>query len=118
MLQMGIIRRCFSFSWRIKDNGTPIDAAGQLYDGTELGNPADLRNALLRRPEAFIRTFVENLMAYGLGRRVEYYDMPTVREIARTAAANDNRMSSLILGVVNSPAFQMSQVESPGDQRR
>ncbi len=59
-----------------------------------------------------IRNFAANLLAYGLGRRVEYYDMPTVRTIARDAAANENRMSEFVLGVVNSPAFQMSRVET------
>jgi len=96
--------------YRIKDNGAAIDAVGELYDGTPITSPADLRNALLRRPEAFLRTFTENLMAYGLGRRIEYYDMPTVRKITREAASNDYRLSTFIEGVVNSDAFQMSRV--------
>ena len=95
--------------WRIRENGMPLDTRGELYDGTPLNSPADLRRALLKRPEALIRNFTANLMAYGLGRRVEYYDMPTVRAIAREAAANDNRISSFILGVVQSAAFQMSR---------
>jgi hypothetical protein len=92
---------------RIRDNGVPIDASGELYDGTPLHGPGDLRGALLNRSSSFIRTFTENLLAYALGRRVEYYDMPTIRWIERAAAANDNRMSSFILGVVKSPAFRM-----------
>ncbi|MCI0436038.1 MAG: DUF1592 domain-containing protein [Gemmatimonadetes bacterium] len=99
-------------AWRLKDAGMPIDAAGQLYDGTPLNGPVDLRNALLERPEAFLRTFVTNLMAYGLGRRVEYYDMPTVRSVVRTASAQGNRFSAMILGVVRSPAFTTSVAES------
>lgn len=95
---------------RIKDNGTAIDAQGELYDGTPITSPEDLRNALLRRPEAFVRTFTENLMAYALGRRIEYYDMPTVREISRSAADHDYSMSSFIHGVVSSNAFQMSRL--------
>ena len=98
-------------AWRIKDNGTPIDAAGELYDGTAVSSPADLREALLKRPTPLIRTFTENLMAYGLGRRLDYYDMPAVRAIAREAAANDNRLSAFVLGVVNSSAFQMKRAE-------
>ena len=94
-------------AWRIKDNGAPIDAAGELYDGTPVRNAADLRTALLNRPTPFIRTFTENLMAYALGRRLEYYDMPAVRDIVRAAGANDNRLSAFILGIVGSPAFQM-----------
>ncbi len=98
--------------WRIKDQGRPVDTTGELYDGTPITSPQDLRQALLRRPDSLIRTFTENLMAYALGRRVEYYDMPTVREIAYQASENDHRMSSFILGVVASPAFQMSTVEA------
>ena len=95
--------------WRIKDQGADIDAAGELYDGTPISSPADLREALLRRPEPLLRTFAENLMAYALGRRVEYYDQPTVRSIVRRAAENDYRMSSFVLGVVTSDAFRMQR---------
>ena len=94
-------------AWRIKDNDVPIDAAGELYDGTPVSGPADLRQALLNRSTPVIRTFTENLMAYALGRRLEYYDMPTVRHIVREATADDNRMSAFILGIVKSPAFRM-----------
>ncbi len=92
---------------RLWDNGARIDASGELYDGTPLRSAADLREALLRRPAPIVRTFVENLMAYALGRRLEHYDMPAVREIARAAAAADNRLSAFILGVVRTPAFRM-----------
>ena len=71
----------------------------------------DLREALLTRPTPLLRTFTENLMAYGLGRRLEYYDMPAVRTIVRQASASDDRLSAYILGVVNSPAFQMKRAE-------
>ena len=94
-------------AWRIKDNGTPIDAAGELYDGTPVSSAADLRAALLNRPIPFVRTFTENLMAYALGRRLEYYDMPAVRDIVRAADASNNRLSAFILCVVGSPPFQM-----------
>jgi hypothetical protein len=95
-------------AWRIKENLTPIDARGELYDGTEISGPAGLRSAILSRPSVFVRTFARNLMAYALGRRVEYFDMPTVRAMEREAAADDYRASHFILGVVNSPAFRMS----------
>ncbi len=95
--------------WRIRDNGMPVDPVGELYDGSELNGPEDLRQALLRRPEALVRTFTENLLAYALGRRVEYYDMPTIRAITREASDNEYRMSTFIVGVVNSRAFQMSR---------
>jgi hypothetical protein len=93
--------------WRIRENGAPLDTRGQLYDGTPVTSPADLQKALLARPVPIIRNFTKNLMTYALGRRVEYYDMPAIRRIARDAAANDYRMSSFILGVVQSDAFRM-----------
>jgi len=101
--------------WRIKENGAPVDTRGELFDGTPVSSPADLRTALLKRPEAIVRNFTVNLMAYGLGRRVEYSDMPTVRAIARAAERQDYRLSAFILGVVQSPAFRMSRMpEGPG----
>jgi hypothetical protein len=107
--------------WRIKDNLNPIISDTEMHDGTEMNGPIGLRKALLRYPHAFTRTFIENLMAYGLGRRIEYYDMPSVRKIERDAAARGNRMSAIITGIVNSPAFQMGRMEaaeSSGEQRR
>jgi hypothetical protein len=98
-----------SGQWRTRENGSRLDTRGELYDGTPLASPADLRNALLARPEPLVRTFTENLMAYALGRRVEYFDQPLVRSIAAEAEANDFRMSSFILGVVKSDAFQMQR---------
>ena len=68
-----------------------------------------VRQALLNRREAFARTFTQNLLAYGLGRRVEYYDQPTIRAIVRDAADNDYSMSSFVLGVVKSDAFRMQR---------
>ena len=104
--------------WRIKDNGVPIDASSELYDGTPLDGPADLREALLNKTDTLVTTFTENLMAYALGRRIEYYDMPTIRSIVRDAKTQDYRISSFILGIVTSDAFQMSRadsLESSGD---
>ena len=102
-----------SGAWRIRDRGVDVDASGELYDGTPLRGPDDLRKALLTRSTSLIRTFTENLMAYALGRRVEYYDMPAVRAIERDASAHDNRMSAFILGVVKSPAFRMKAAPAP-----
>jgi hypothetical protein len=92
--------------WRNRDGGNPIDATGELYDGTAVNGPAELRTALLKRPEVFYRIFTENLMAYALGRRVEYYDMPTVRGITREAAEQDYRVSAFVIGIVGSEAFR------------
>jgi hypothetical protein len=99
-------------AWRIKDNGVEVDSNGVLYDGTKMSGPADLRAALLSKSDALVRVFTSNLLSYGLGRRIEYYDQPTIRAIAKKAAANGNRFSSFVLGIVNSPAFQMSTAEA------
>jgi hypothetical protein len=97
--------------WRNRENGMPLDTKGDFYDGTPVSTPGELARALLKRPTPLVRTFTENLLAYALGRRVEYYDQPAIRAIVRTAEANDYRMSSFILGVVRSDAFQMKRVE-------
>jgi hypothetical protein len=90
--------------------GTPIDASGSLADGTKLAGPSDLRAALLRNPEQFVQTFTQKLMTFGLGRRLEYYDMPTVRKIVHSAAADNYRFSSLVMGIVSSDAFRLEKV--------
>jgi len=97
--------------WRTEELGVPIDATGKLVDGTEINGTVDLRNALLKYSDRFVQTTTEKLMTYALGRGVEYYDMPTVRAIARGAAKDDYRFSSLILGLVESDAFQMRAAE-------
>jgi hypothetical protein len=97
--------------WRERENGMPLDTRGDYYDGTPVTRPAELTAALLKRPVPLVRTFTENLMAYALGRRVEYFDMPAIRAIAKTAEANQYKMSSFILGVIKSDAFQMKKVE-------
>jgi hypothetical protein len=100
-------------AWRIKDNGVAVDASGELYDGTPLGGPAGLRDALLKYQDVFVTSFTESLMTYALGRRVEYYDMPAIRGIVREAKANDYRISSFIHGIVESPAFRMTRSTEP-----
>jgi mono/diheme cytochrome c family protein len=96
--------------WRSKEAGAPIDASGQLADGTKVDGPVALRQALMKHPEQFVRTITEKLLTYGLGRGLEYYDMPTVRGIERDAAKSDYKFSALILGVVKSTPFQMKRV--------
>jgi len=98
--------------WRIKDNEVPVDAAGVLYDGMKVEGSPGLRNALLKHKDVFLQTFTENLMTYALGRRVEFYDMPTVRAIVRDAAKREYRISAFILGIVNSAAFRNLEVRS------
>ena len=97
-------------SWRTKDGGdggVPIDTAGELFDGQQINGPASLRQALLRYSPQFVRMVTEKLMTYGLGRGVEYYDMPVIRSIVRDAGRNNNRFSSIVMGIVKSAPFQM-----------
>jgi len=94
--------------WRnIDESGKPVDAVGTTVSGAPVEGLKGLRALLLQRPEQFPATVTEKLLAYSLGRRLEYYDRPAVRQIVRAAAATNFRWSSLIVGIVNSPAFQM-----------
>jgi hypothetical protein len=94
--------------WRnIDEAGKPVDSAGTTANGSKVEGLSGLRALLLAQPEQFPRTVTEKLMAYALGRRLEYYDQPTVRKIVRESAARDYRWSSLIVGIAQSPAFQM-----------
>ena len=102
--------------WRIRENGMPLDTQGELYDGTPVTSPTELQEALVRRPIPLIRTFTENLMTYALGRRVEYYDQPTIRAITEKATSDGYKMSAFILGVVTSDAFQMQQAAAAVEQ--
>lgn len=101
--------------WRLHENGVDLDTRGTFYDGTAISSPAELSAVLLKRPVPLVRTLTENLMAFAIGRRMEYYDQPTIRAITRAAQANDYRMSSLILGVVTSDAFRLKRAESVPD---
>ena len=92
------------------------DILPPLSGRTPIAGPADLRRALLNRPIPLIRTFTENLFTYALGRRVEHFDQPTVRAIARAAEADDYRMSAFILGVVKSDAFRMQRANVVAQQ--
>ena len=96
-------------AWRTTDEGKPIDAAGQLVDGTKISGAVDLRNALMRYSPQFLRLVTEKLMIYALGRGTEYYDMPLIRSIVEEAAKTNYRFSSLVLGIVKSDPFQMNQ---------
>ncbi len=100
--------------WRTSDEaGKPVDAAGTTMSGAHVEGLRGLRALLLERREQFPRTVTEKLLAYALGRRVEYYDRPAIRSIVRDAEAQDFRWSALILGIVKSPAFQMRREHVP-----
>jgi hypothetical protein len=92
--------------WRtIDEAGRPVDSSGATLSGKTIAGLSGLRSLLLDEPEQFPRTVTEKLMAYALGRRVEYYDDPAIRKIVRDAAAQNYRWSSLILGIVKSRTF-------------
>ena len=91
---------------RIRENGVPLDTRSTFYDGTDISTPADLSRMMLVRPVPLVREFTKNLMAYALGRRVEYYDQP----IVRAAEEDDYPMQALIMGVILSDQFRMKDV--------
>jgi mono/diheme cytochrome c family protein len=97
-------------AWRSRDGGTrgtPIDASGQLVDGTQINGVNELRAALVRDPDVFVQTLTERLLTYALGRGLTAADMPAVRTIARDARRDNYRFSSVVLGIVRSVPFQM-----------
>jgi hypothetical protein len=103
--------------YRTKDASGPIDASGQLADGSKINGIVELRQALLKHPEYFVGTLTEKMLTYALGRPLEYYDMPVVRGIVQGAARDDYRFSSLITGIVRSEPFEMKRAldsDAPG----
>jgi hypothetical protein len=96
--------------WRLRENGSSLDTRGDFYDGTPVNSPAELVSAIMKRPLPLVRTFTENLMAYAVGRRMEYYDSPAIREIVREAEEDGTYpVASIIMGVVTSDAFRLKQ---------
>jgi mono/diheme cytochrome c family protein len=93
--------------WRTRDAAGPIDASGQLIDGTTVDGVVSLRQALLKRSDQFVGTMIEKLLTYALGRGVDHYDMPSVRAIRREAARQNYRFSAVVTGIVRSTPFQM-----------
>ena len=99
--------------WRDTDAGAAIDVSTTLADGGTIDGPEGLQAHLLSRRDEFVRTVAEKLLSYALGRGLEYYDAPAVRQIVREAARDDFRWSALVLGVVRSVPFQMRRVADP-----
>jgi hypothetical protein len=93
--------------WRIVEEDAPIDSAGGLPDGSKFDGVSGLEEGLLVRPELFVSTLTEKLLTFALGRGIETYDAPAVRDVVRQARANDYRFSSIVLGIVNSTPFTM-----------
>jgi hypothetical protein len=96
---------------RYLENGIPVDASGRVADGSTFAGVADLEDYIVKYPENFVRTMTEKLLTYGLGRGIEYYDMPAIREIVRKSRENDYQFSSLVLGVIQSQPFQQRIVQ-------
>jgi hypothetical protein len=112
--------------WRIADNDVPVDASTVLYDGTPMNGLDGLVQAMLKHQDTFLRVFTQNLLAYALGREVQFFDMPAVRSIVAKGEANGHRFSTYLLGIVNSDAFRMNRepdgnatdaVEAPSQKR-
>jgi hypothetical protein len=102
-------------AWRTNDSGNPIDASGELADGTKIDGVVSLRKALVSRPELFAGTMTQKLMIYALGRGIDYRDMPTVRAILHDAARDNYRFTDLVLGIVHSTQFEMRTAVHSGD---
>jgi len=103
--------------WRTSDEGAKIDPAGVMFNGAKIDGPVAVRQILMAKPEIFAGVFAEKLMTYGLGRGLQYYDMPTVRAIIRDAGHSDYRFSSIVLGIVKSTPFQMKVKGTEGENR-
>ena len=97
--------------WRTVEEGKPVDATGGLPDGSTFVGVSGLEQALLDRPEMFVRTLAEKLLTFALGRGVEYFDAPAIRKIVHDARAEDYRFASLIVGIATSTPFQMRRSE-------
>ena len=104
--------------WRDRgESNLPIDASGLLPNGTRFDGPAGLRAELVKAPEQFMTTVTEKLLTYAVGRGLEYYDGPAVRQIIRDSALGGHRWSELIFGIVESTPFQMRRSSDAGGSR-
>jgi hypothetical protein len=104
--------------WRAKEDGLVIDASGTLFTGAKLDGVNALRQEMTKRPEVFVGVLAERMLTYGVGRGLEYYDMPAVRKIVQDARSTNYRFSSIVLGVVRSVPFQMKETAVTGKETR
>ncbi len=93
-------------AWRVREGRAPVDATGVFVDGSKVSGPVEVRAAILRHPENFVTNLTQKLMIYGLGRGIDYHDLPAVRGIVRESAGQDYRFSALVMGIVKSMPFQ------------
>jgi hypothetical protein len=103
--------------WRDHDGASPLDTSGKLADGTPLSSPQALRAALLARKDSFVTAFTEKLLTYALGRRIEYFDQPAIRDIVRHADRQSDRFSAFVLGIVSSEPFQFKAKASTHEKQ-
>jgi hypothetical protein len=105
--------------WRTMDSeaNVPIDASTVLPTGVAINGVVELRAQLVARPEVFAQTVTERLLMYAINRRLEYFDMPQVRAIVRAAAKENYKLSSIVLGIVNSDAFRKQGSEAVATER-
>ena len=99
--------------WRVREPGADVDSSGRMPDGTDVDGVVELREAILRNPERFVGIVTQKLMTYALGRGVEFFDMPAVRDIVTEAARADYAFSALVMGVATSDVFRMKQIQQP-----
>ena len=88
------------------EGGVQIDATVDLWDGTKVTGPSELRQRLLYYSPQFVRMMTEKMMTFGIGRGVEYYDMPVIRSIVKDSEKSNYKFSSLVMGIVKSAPFQ------------
>lgn len=103
--------------WRTSDEGAKINPAGVMFNGAKIDGPVSLREILMAKPEIFADVFTEKMMTYALGRGVQYYDMPVIREIVRNAGRDNYRFSSIVLGIAKSTPFEMKEKSTDGINR-
>jgi hypothetical protein len=104
---IGFALENFDAVGKFRDNadGVPVDSKGVFWDGNEFEGPDGLYQMMLARKQLFVQNFSEKLMTYALGRKVEYYDMPAVRQVVREAADEEFRFSALVREIAQSQAF-------------
>jgi hypothetical protein len=102
--------------WRTTSDGAPIDASAELPDGQRFDGVSGLRELLAGHKDDVVRTLTEKLLAYAIGRSVEYYDLPAVRAIAREASEKDLRWSALVIAIVKSTPFSMGMIRNPQER--
>jgi hypothetical protein len=103
--------------WRANDGGQPVDTVAEMYDGSKLDGPVSLHKAVLSHSDAFITNFTSNLLAYAVGRILDYHDMPTVRSITHQATKSDDHFSAFVMGIVKSAPFQMRTLNPASEER-